>query len=410
MGHLGLDPELRDGNTIRAYLDELALRKAPVQLWVPQSGTPPFETTIAQVARDTFTTAQTPAFPLHQYLNVSFTVDERRFNAPTQVTGTGVFKIPKSVTLGERREGYRAVFSRADAVEVFLCEQLAPPFLAGRTIAGRLVDLGLSGLRLALEDFDSLEGPPAPLKRGDLFAAVCIRGLPFTPDIQCGGTVAHVLQGPEGTSAGFLLTGMPETDRGNIERALVRRFPATFGQAFPKKHRKTDLADQPGAPVATKVPVKAPEVVPLPAAPAPSPKARPPRPEVTAVMRLRKAARKILVIAAGTDGAKPLAESLREDDFKQVSEVRSFLEARRLAESVRFDLVLLDVRVGGHQGQMILDALRQHGLLLDTRLILVGDRRDAHIRAVAEAVQAVHVHDKWAPYDDLVPVLYRLLL
>jgi DNA-binding response OmpR family regulator len=151
-------------------------------------------------------------------------------------------------------------------------------------------------------------------------------------------------------------------------------------------------------------------VVNLPPAPVSLPPPPKPRPEVTAVMRLRKAARRILVLAAGGAGAKSLAEGLRADDFKRVTEARSFLEARRLAEAERFDLVLLDVRVGGHQGQAILDALRRHDLLLDTPVILVADRRDAHIQAVAEAVQAVHVHDKGASYDDLVPALYRLLL
>ena len=65
-GSLGLEPELRDGNTIRAYLEELVLLKAPVQLWVAQADVLPFETTIAQVSRDTFTTTQTPPCALEQ--------------------------------------------------------------------------------------------------------------------------------------------------------------------------------------------------------------------------------------------------------------------------------------------------------------------------------------------------------
>jgi CheY-like chemotaxis protein len=409
MGNLGLDPELRDANTIRAYLDELALTKAPVHLWVPKSGLPPFETTIVQVARDTFSTAQTPALPADQHLMVSFTLDARRLNAATQVAGTGVFRIPRSVTLSERRQVLRATFSSGDGVDVFLCERVMPPFLAGRTIAGRLVDLGFEGLCVLLEEVDGPGDAPPVLRRGDTFEVACIRGLPYTPAIQCGATLAHLKHSPEGETAGFHLEGLAPADRGNIERVLARRFPATFGQSFPARHRKTDLADQAGAPVATKVAPKAPEVVLLPAAPAPPPPPAKARPEVTAVMRLRKAARRILVLSAGGD-AQSLADALRADDFKRVTEARSYLDARRLAEAERFDLVLLDVRVGGHQGQAILDALRRHDLLLDTPVILVGERRDARIQAVAEAVRAVHVHDKGAPYDDLVPALYRLLL
>ena len=222
--------------------------------------------------------------------------------------------------------------------------------------------------------------------------------------------MAHTLPGPDGVSAGFLLTDMAEGDRSNIERILARRFPTTFGQAFPKKNRKTDIADLPGAPVATKVAIKAPEVVAIPLAPAPAPKARVPRPEVTPVMRIRKSSRKVLVVSAATGEGKTLADHLREDDFKQVYEAGSFLEAKHLAQVSRYDLVLLDVRVGGHLGQMLLEALHKHGLLLNTPVILVADKRDASIEDVAEAIGAVHIHEKRSSYDNLVPALYRLLL
>ena len=125
-----------------------------------------------------------------------------------------------------------------------------------------------------VEEVDSAE--PAALARGDSFASVCIDGLPYTPTIQCGGIVAHVLPGPD-PSAGFLLTGLKETDRKNIERILARRFPTTFGQAFPQKRRKTDIADQAGTPVQVKTADKAAEVVappPLPAAEAARPSPR----------------------------------------------------------------------------------------------------------------------------------------
>jgi len=145
-------------------------------------------------------------------------------------------------------------------------------------------------------------------------------------------------------------------------------------------------------------------------APAPAPaRERPARPELTPVMRIRKAVRKILVIAASTGNAKSLADCLREDDFRQVHEAGSYLEAQAQARAVRFDLVLLDVKVGGHMGQMILETLRKHGLLLDVPVILVADKRDASIEEVGEAVGAIHIHEKRAPYEDLLPALYSLL-
>ena len=206
----------------------------------------------------------------------------------------------------------------------------------------------------------------------------------------------------------ILMTGLQESDRKNIERILARRFPTTFGQAFPQKHRKTDIADQAGAPVPVKAAAKAPEVVALPEAPA-APAPRTPRPEVSAVMRIRKAIKRILIISAASEAGVSLAQSLREDDFKQVFEARSYLEAQNLARSYRFDLLLLDVKVGGHFGQMILEALHRHELLQDTPVILIADRRDAQIEAVAEAIEAIYIHEKRASYEDLVPILYSLL-
>jgi len=127
-------------------------------------------------------------------------------------------------------------------------------------------------------------------------------------------------------------------------------------------------------------------------------------------MRIRKSSRKVLVVSAATGEGKTLADHLREDDFKQVYEAGSFLEAKHLAQVSRYDLVLLDVRVGGHLGQMLLEALHKHGLLLNTPVILVADKRDASIEDVAEAIGAVHIHEKRSSYDNLVPALYRLLL
>jgi CheY-like chemotaxis protein len=313
------------------------------------------------------------------------------------------------VALGERRERFRATFGRGENVDVFACERVNGAFPGGRLLAGRLIDLSLQGLRMALEEVAALDGPPTSPQRGETFAAVCIQGLPYTPTIQCGGLVAHVLPTPETAAAGFLLTGLKAGDQDNIERILARRFPTTFGQSFPRKNRKTDLADQPGPPLPTLEAVKAPEVVSPVLPPAPA-KDRPARPEVTPVIRIRKAVRKILVISAGTDpGARSLAQDLRDDDFRQVYEARSYLEAQQAARASRFDIVLLDVRVGGHYGQMILEALRSHDLLVEPPVILVADKRDASIDAVAEAIGAVCVHEKRAPYEEILPVLYRLM-
>ena len=409
MSGLGLKAELRDGNTIRAYLDELVRLKSPVQMWLTQVDAPPLQTTLVQVARDTFSTAQTLPMPAAQQLSLSFMIDARRFVAHTQMVATGVFRIPAAVAVGERRERFRASFKAAEGIQVFACERLSGTFVGGRTCAGRLMDLSLQGLRVLLDEVLDPMGEPASVKRGDVFAALSLSGLPYTPTIRCAGVVTHVRHGADGTTAGFQLLDLEEGDQKNIDRILARRFPTTFGQAFPRKHRKTDLADQPGPPVATREAIKATEVVALPPPLPAAAKARPPRPAETPVLRIRKAVRKLLVISAGDNRHPSLAECLREDDFKQVFEARSYPEALAQARATRFDLLLLDVKVGGHLGQMILETLRRHDLLLDTAVILVADRRDASVEDVAEAIGAVHIHEKRAPYEDLLPALYALL-
>ncbi len=408
MSNLGLKPELRDGETIRAYLDELVLLKTPVQLWLPQSDAPPFETTLERISGNTFVTATTPPLVEGQQLFLSFLLEARRFNAPSQVVSTGVFRIPTSVTQGERRERYRAAFSPSDGVRFFGIEGLAETFVLGRLLSGTLLDLSLQGLRIVVDDLTCPGEESRELKRGDVFEAACIRGLPFTPEIRCRARVAHVIPGKAGDTVGLQLEEVESGDQKNIERILARRFPTTFGQTFPKRKRKTDIGDRLGAPVQVLTPVKAPEVV---LAPQVAPvKERPSRSPSTPAMRLRKASRRILILSANPEGGAALAEHLRQDDFRHVQVASSFLEAKQLASGTRFDLLLLDVKVGGHFGQMILQSLHKHGLLEETPIILVADRRDASVPAVAEEIQAIHVHDRRDTYEELVPVLYGLLL
>ena len=383
---LGLKLELRDRNTIRAYLDELVLLQTPIQLWVDQEDEAPFVTTLTQVGQDTFTTAQAPGLAAGQPLSFSFPLEGRRFTAHTQVVSSAVLRIPASVAQGERRERLRALFHPGDGIEVFACEVLAPPFVLGRAISGRMVDLSTGGLRVVLDELADLSdlGRIRPLRRGDALASICIRGLPRTPVIQCQGILAHTLATPDGPTAGIMLAGLDDAAQAAIEGILGLRFPAAFGPAFPRKKR-----------VAEGVPQAFSQAAPLPS---------------TVVLRLRKAGHRVLVIADDPEEGPSLVDQLRGDDFKRVFPAKSYLEAQTLARSARFDLVLLDTKVGGHAGQVILESLRRNGLLLDSPVILIADRQDAEAYARAEAVAAFHVHERGAPYEDLLPVLYGLLV
>ena len=409
MTNLGLKVELRDGETIRAYLDEVARLKSPVQLWVGHAEQAPFETTLEQVSAHTFSTATTPKLEPGQTLSFCFMLEARRFITYTQVVTVGVFKIPESIAQGERRDRLRATFDRTDLADALCVEGLHGTIASGRFVYGKVVDLSLRGLRISLEESGDLSGLNPPLQRGDTFAAICINNLPYTPTIHCRGVVAHVTPGAGGCHVGLALAGVSEADEKNITRILARRFPATFGQAFPAKKRKTDIADKVGAPTKTQVKAKPSEVVELPVdTQVKEPK--PARPEVTAVMRLRKLGRKILFLSGSQESPHPLAEAFREDGFKHVFQARSFLEAQALAKRTRFDLVLLDMKVGGHWAQEMMVALRSRDLLLETPLILVADYRNESTGAIAEALAAVHIHERRETFEDLQPWLNGLLL
>lgn len=399
--------ELRDEETIRAYFEELVFLKSPVQLWLPQSDTPPFDTTLLKVSGDTFITATTPPLKLDQSIYISFLMESRRFNALTRVLSRGVFKLPQSIAQGERRERLRATFPSADGIQCFGVERILDTFATGRHLVGSLVDLSLQGCRVMIEELSSMEGETVALKRGDIFEGFCISGLPYTPPITCCAKLCHLNRSGGKLAAGFHLEALSEVDQRHIERILERRFPTTFGQAFPKKKRKTDIADRLGTPVQKLESGKVESVlVPLELLESPGTS---PWTKSSPVVRIRKAARRILVLAGQETGAA-LVESLRADEFRNVHLATSYLEAKRLAEAARYDLVLLDLKAGGHFGQDILMALRAHGMFMETPLILIADPRDASLAEVAQTLKAIYIHDRRAPYDRLKPVLYRRLI
>jgi len=401
----GLQHELRNDETIRAYLDELVRLKSPVQFWLPHSNEKPFETTLEQVTGGTFSSTTTPLLEPGQPLHFAFMLDARRFTTQTQVVSTGVYTIPISIAHGERRQNPRGPFDRSmDQAEVYAVESRQGAFLGGRTLQGKLLDLSARGLRMAMEEFDVLTGPVLTVRPGDRFEAIRISDLLHTPPIQCGGTLMHLT----GSTAGFMLDGLSERDEKNIARILAPRFPPSFGQDFPTRKRKTDVADRLGAPTPKRVLAKPPEVVERQLEPEPPP-IEPERPKLSPVMRIRKAAKRILLLSA-QGSTVALAEAFRQDGFRQVFEARTYVEILNLAKRTQIDLILLDNTMGGHWGKDMMKALHSHRLLLDTPVILVVECRNDQARAVAEALDAVHIHERRESYDDLQPVLHSILL
>ena len=413
MNEHGHKPELRDARTIRAYLDELALTKSPVQITLSHADPAPFETTLDHLSATTLSVTTTPPLEIGQTVHLSFLLDNRWFTTFMKVEATGVFSLPTCVSPGERRAHPRASFNRNETDEVFAVERIAGTIPGGRTVLGKVQDLGMEGIRVVLDEVATLSGPDRPLRRGDAFTFISISNLPHTPTICCSGTVAHVTPGPPETlTAGIHLAGIGPGDQRNLERILTRRVPATFGQAFPGRKLKTDVADRPGAPTPTKVKAKAPEVVERQPEPAPPEPPEPPkidRKQLTPVMRLRKLGRKILFLSS--DPQTPaLAEAMRQDGFKHTFLAGTPAEAEALARQHRFDLVLVDLKVGGFWGQGLVAALRGRGLLLAAPVILVAEFRNELARDAAQALAAVHIHERRQGYDELAPILNGTML
>ena len=225
------------------------------------------------------------------------------------------------------------------------------------------------------------------------------------PPIQGRGTLAHVT----GTTAGLILEGLADTDQKNLARILAPRFPSTFGQDFPLRKRRTDLGDRAGAPTPKQVKAKPPEVVERPLEVPPPEPPRPVRQPDTPVLRLRKAAKRILLLSA-QGSTQALAEAFRQDGYKQVFEARSFMETQELATRIRFDLLLLDNTMSGHWGKDMMKALYSRHLLVGTPIILMVECRNEISMAIAEALDAVHIHERREAFDDLAPFLHELLL
>jgi CheY-like chemotaxis protein len=404
VNRLAHKPELRNDDTILAYLEELVRLGTPVQFWLPQAAAVPFETTLQQVSPGRFSTRTTPLLETGQSLHMAFMLDARRFTGLTQVLGTGVFRVPASIAHGERRAHPRGAFDRFEKAEVFALERLHGTIAGGRTIVGKLLELSSHGLRLTLEAFDVVSGPVAALEPGDRFDLVRVSGLPHMPAIQCGGRLAHLT----GTTAGLALDGFPESDLKNLERILAPRFPPAFGLDFPSRKRKADEADRPGPPTPTRVKVKPAEVVER-ALERPAPEPEPPRAPDPPAIRIRKAARRILLLSA-QGSTHALAAAFREDGFRHVHEARSFREVQDLCAELSFDLLLLDNTMSGHWAKDMMKALRGHQLLLDTPVVLVVECDNQISQATAEALEAVHIHERRASYLDLLPVVCRVLL
>lgn len=404
-------PELRDGRTIRAYLDELMRLKLPVRMAKAGADARPFTTTLESVRASTFTVATIPPLDPGQAVTLGFLLDNRWLTTSVRVEGTGVFSLPTYITHGERRAVPRGAFADDEAVEALLVERVQGTFLGGRLLRGRVLDLSTQGLRLRIDEGMALTGPPVPVGPGDTFDLAVITGLPFLPPVPARAVLVHRQARPgEPSVAGFRLEGLAPLDRQGLERILNRRLPATYGRSFPARKLKTDIADRPGVPTPEQVKPRLPEVVALPPDPEEDDLLALEDPRVAPAIRLRKLGRKVLVMSSEIEAAARLVEDLRWDGYRHTYLARDPAQARDLAGQHRFDLVLVDLKVGGFWGHGLLGNLRNKGLLTGVPVILVTGHANALAEEAALELGAVYIHERHMGYRALAPVLSDWLL
>lgn len=396
----GHRPELRDARMIRAYLDELARLKIPVRLSRGPQDALVFQTTVDHLGPDTFTVTSTPPLEPGATVHLGFLLEASWLTSAVKVTGTGVFTLPAYLVHGERRATPRGAVLEGEAVRFLAVETVEDTVLGGRVVSGRVLDLSAQGLRVALDR-------DAPTRPGDTFALACLSGLPHTPPAFCAARTVHV-QGGDTPVAGFALEGVTPLDRMALERILARRLPTTFGRSFPSRKLKTDVGERPGAPTPAKAAPRAPEVVELPPPPAAEPEAAEAL-RLPAVLRLRRMGRRLLLLASEPADIHPLAQVLWQEGYRNLLSAHDPAGALRLAAAHRFDLVLVELKVGGYWGHGILAGVRGRGLMAGVPAILLADHVNEISRDAAKAMEAVGIHDKRADPGILVKAVDEAL-
>jgi len=378
---------------IRAYLDELMRLKIPVRLSRGPQDALAFQTTVEHLGPDTFSVTATPPLEPGTTIHLGFLLEASWLTSAVKVNGTGVFAMPAYLVHGERRSAPRGAVQEGEDVRFLAVEAVEDTVLGGRVVSGRVLDLSPQGLRVALD--------PGPLPRpGEAYALACLSGLPHTPPALCAARAAHVQPG-ETPVAGFALEGVTPLDRMALERILARRLPTTFGRSFPSRKLKTDVGERPGAPTPVKAAPKAPEVVELPPPPAAEPEAAEAL-RLPAVLRLRRMGRRLLLLASEPADAHALAQVLWQEGYRNLLSAHDPAGAQRLAAAHRFDLVLVELKVGGYWGHGILASVRGRGFLAEAPAILLADHVNEISRDAARAMEAVGIHDKRADPGALV--------
>jgi len=322
-------------------------------------------------------------------------------------TGTMILDLPSSIELAERRRKPRARLNQREGATAIALTGL----FEGIGLTGTVDNISEAGFCMKVGRAMNVktQGPmhlgPNLVSAGEPFMLIKLSKLPKCPLIELAGTVTHVASEGNGLSIGFVFEAGKESLLGPVKALVAGRAGAIPTTVPPKIRRPQEPKSAPAeAPIELTTPrpvaVKAPEAPPTPpATPAPVASApvevpsvdpagaAPEPPEATrgsALLRVKKRSRGILLAMPEGPDRRTLAAFLTNDGYGRVRVAATLTELLAFLEEVQ--LVFVDGGVAELQGLPLASLVRQRLEDENTPVVLAAASVDAELVLGAQEV------------------------
>ena len=334
-------------------------------------------------------------------------------------TGTMILDLPSSIELAERRRKPRARLNQREGAIAIALTGL----FEGIGLTGTVDNISEAGFCMKVGRAMNVktQGPmhlgPNLVSAGEPFMLIKLSKLPKCPLIELAGTVTHVASEGNGLSIGFVFEAGKESLLGPVKALVAGRAGAIPTTVPPKVRRpqepKSAPAEAPIEPTAPRpVAAKAPEapptppMAPAPVAPAPVPvpmpdpsaSTAPEPPEATrgsALLRVKKRSRGILLAMPEGPDRRTLAAFLTNDGYGRVRVAATLTELLAFLEEVQ--LVFVDGGVAELQGLPLASLVRQRLEDENIPVVLAAASVDAELVLGAQEVGLAQLLVK--PYE-----------
>jgi len=401
---------------VLAYLEDAQRVRATLLVTDPKGREIPASFVSVTEERVTLSTQGRVMAEKGESVGLLFYLDGLRLKATGKLielkTGTLVMELPGTIVLAERRKKPRARMNQREGASVTALTGL----FEGIGLTGTIENISEGGMCLKVGRAMNVktQGPmhmgPNLLSPGEPFMLIKLTKLPKCPPIELSGTVTHVT--PE---SGTLLVGYSfETGKDSLlspVKALVASRSSGVPTSVPPKARRLpEPKQEPGEPPielasprpAAKKEPEPPPVAPTPPPPAPPPPvtespASPPRPVAdpqpepfdpsnrgSALLRMKKRPRGILLAMPEGPDRDALAAFLTADGYGKVRVAATLTELLALLDETH--LVFVDGGVVELQGLALASLLRQRLVDENTPVVLAEASVDAELVLGAQEV------------------------